>query len=73
MNEQLLLEKIRRLPPDKRDAVERFVDRVEGQQKNVQQRKPLAGALSHLGMHITEEDIDDARREMWRNFPRVDV
>jgi len=25
------------------------------------------------GVHITEEDIDEIRREMWAGFPREDI
>lgn len=28
------------------------------------------GALAHLGVHITQEEIKEARREMWGNFPK---
>jgi hypothetical protein len=31
------------------------------------------GLWADLGMDISEEDIDEARREMWGNFPRGDV
>jgi hypothetical protein len=30
----------------------------------------LRGSLAHLNIKITEEDIAEARREMWGNFPR---
>jgi hypothetical protein len=33
-------------------------------------RKTLLGRFAHRGVHITAEDIAEARREMWRNFPR---
>jgi hypothetical protein len=32
--------------------------------------KSFLGALEHLGCDISEEDIAEARREMWGNFPR---
>ena len=31
---------------------------------------PLFGSLAHLGVSISEEEIAEARREMWGNFPR---
>lgn len=34
------------------------------------ERKPLVGRFAHLGLTFTKEEIDDARREMWANFPR---
>ena len=33
----------------------------------------LWGALAHLGPAPSAEEIDEARREMWGNFPREDV
>ncbi|MEW6737349.1 MAG: hypothetical protein AB1489_39065 [Acidobacteriota bacterium] len=33
-------------------------------------RRTVGGALAHLNLHISAEDIDEARREMWGNFPR---
>ncbi len=32
--------------------------------------KSVIGCLEHLGVHITDEDIAEVRREMWANFPR---
>ena len=42
-------------------------------EKSVGPKKPLRSLLglwSDLNIHITEEDIAEARREMWGNFPR---
>jgi hypothetical protein len=42
-------------------------------EKNGGAKKPLRSVLglwSDLNVHITEEDIAEARREMWGNFPR---
>ncbi|MEW6731982.1 MAG: hypothetical protein AB1489_11710 [Acidobacteriota bacterium] len=69
MNEQALLEKIRRLPPDKQEEVEHFVNDIE-QRASKQPRRKLMGSLAHLNVHITKEEIDEVRREMWSNFPR---
>jgi len=33
-------------------------------------RRSLLGLWADLNIHITEEDIAEARREMWGNFPR---
>lgn len=32
--------------------------------------KSMLGSLEHLNIHVTMEDIDEVRREMWANFPR---
>ncbi len=36
-------------------------------------RPSLRGALAHLGPAPSAEDIDEARREAWANFPREDI
>ena len=69
--EQQVLEKLRDLPPDKQKEVLDFVDFLK--EKNGGVKKPLRslrGLWADLNIHITEEDIAQARREMWGNFPR---
>lgn len=36
-------------------------------------RKSLYGLWKDLNVHLTAEDIDQARQEMWANFPREDI
>ena len=33
-------------------------------------RRSLLGLCADLGVTVTEEDIAEARKEMWGNFPR---
>jgi hypothetical protein len=33
-------------------------------------RQPLIGRFAHLGLSFSREEIDEARRELWANFPR---
>lgn len=70
ISEEVLLQKIKVLPPDlKRKAIE-F---VESLQKKAQKRTPpvsLEGIWVDMNVNITEEDIREARQEMWGNFPR---
>jgi Protein of unknown function (DUF2281) len=68
--EQSVLEKLRALPPEKQQEVLDFVEFLERKTAAKQPRRSLMGALSDLNIHITEEDIAEARREMWGNFPR---
>jgi hypothetical protein len=35
--------------------------------------KSFYGALKHLGPAPSAEEIDEARREAWANFPREDI
>ncbi len=68
--EQQVVEKLRDLPPEKQKEVLDFVDFLK--EKNGGPKKPrrsLRGLWADLNIHITEEDIAEARREMWGNFP----
>ena len=60
--EELVLEKLRSLPPEKQQEVLDFAEFLESKT-----------AAPRLGFDITEEDIAEARREMWGNFPRDDI
>lgn len=68
--EQQVLEKLRDLPAEKQKEVLDFVDFLKA--KNGGPKKPLRSLLglwSDLNVHITEEDIIEARREMWGQLP----
>ncbi len=64
-----LFEKIKSLPPAKRREVEAFVESLRPPAAPMP-LKSLKGLWKNLDIHITEEDIAQARREMWGNFPR---
>ena len=69
--EQEVVEKRRDLPPEKQQEVLDFVDFLK--EKNGGAKKPrrsLRGLWADLNIQVTEEDITQARREMWGNFPR---
>jgi len=71
--EEAILSGLRSLPPDRKQEV---LDFVEFLQTKTSQKRPypkLRGLWADLGVDITEEDIAEARREMWGNFPREDV
>ena len=38
-----------------------------------QPRRSSRGLWADLGVEITEKDIEEARREMYANFPREDI
>jgi hypothetical protein len=67
------LEKLRQLPPDKqREAVD-FVEYLHKKSAAKGPRRSLKGLWADLGIDITEDDIAQARKEMWGNFPREGV
>ena len=68
--EQQVLEKLRDLPPEKQKEVLDFVDFLKEKNGTKKPLRSLRGLWKDLNVHITEEDIAEARREMWGNFPR---
>jgi len=67
--EEQLLEKLRNLPAEKQKEVLDFVDSLKAKSGSKKPRRSLLGLWADLSVHITEEDIAEARREMWGNFP----
>jgi hypothetical protein len=67
---ELVLEKLRDLPPEKQQAVLEFVQSLEQNGAPAKTLKGFEGLLEKYNVQITEEDIAEARREMWGNFPR---
>jgi PIN domain nuclease of toxin-antitoxin system len=65
-----LLEKIKVLPPELKQKAIGFVDSLQSEVSANQKRKSLKGALAHLNIKITDEDIREARNEMWRGYTK---
>ena len=68
--EKKVIEKLRDLPEEKQQEVIDFAEFLGARAAVNGPRRSLMGAYEHLGVHVTEEDIAEARREMWGNFPR---
>lgn len=68
--EQQVLEKLRELPPEKQRKVLEFLESIKEKNGDGKPRRSLLGLWSDLNIRISEEDIREARREMWGNFPR---
>jgi hypothetical protein len=68
--EEQVLEKLRDLPPEKQKEVLDFVDSLKDKDGSKKPIRSLRGLWADLNIHITEQDIAEARREMWGNFPR---
>jgi hypothetical protein len=68
--EEQVLEKLRELPPEKQKEVLDFVDSLKQEHGTKEPLRDFLGLWADLNFHITEEDIAEARREMWGNFPR---
>jgi hypothetical protein len=65
-----LVQKLRELPYEKQREVRDFVEFLLSRMSPKRPRRSLMGMLAHLNIHISSEDIAEARREMWGNFPR---
>jgi Protein of unknown function (DUF2281) len=68
--ERQVLEKLRDLPPEKQKEVLDFVEFLKEKNGAKKPLRSLRGLWKDLDIHITEEDIAEARREIWGNFPR---
>ncbi len=68
--EQAVVEKLRALPEARQQEVLDFVESLEQRVSPGPPRKRVKGLWADLGITLTDEDIDQARHEMWANFPR---
>ena len=68
--EQTLLEKVRSLPPERQQEVLDFAEFLQQKVATKPPRRSIKGLWAGFNIDITEEDIAEARQEMWGNFPR---
>jgi len=64
------MEKLESLTPEQQVKLREFLNSLEDANVRKGPRRSLRGLFVDLGVTISEEDIDEARREMWGNFPR---
>ncbi len=69
--EQEILEKVLALPAAQKTEVLQYVSGLQTA-KRPPFRSP-EGILADLDFTLTEEDLAEARREMWANFPHDDI
>lgn len=67
--EELVLQKLRTLPPEQQEEVLHFVEYLALRQRRGPGRQSAEGLWADLDVDITEDDIAAARREMWGRFP----
>jgi hypothetical protein len=63
-----VLQKLQALPPDKQRQILDFVEAMARTGRKARRR--VTGICAVGGVHLTKEELDLARREMWANFPR---
>jgi len=67
--EQELIEKLRTLPADKQSEVLAFVESLQEQASAGPPPRSLRGLWADLNITITDEDLAEARRDMWGSLP----
>jgi hypothetical protein len=67
--EEQVLEKLRALPPQRQEEVLAFVSVLQERAQR-RERRSLLGLWSDLDVRVSEQDIAEARSEMWARFPR---
>ena len=65
-----IVEKIRRLAPERQREVLHFVETLQEEEAEKLPLRSLRGLWKGYGVQVTEKDIEEARREMWGNFPK---
>jgi hypothetical protein len=68
-----VVEKLRALPPEKQQEVLDFIEFLAQQKRPKRPIRSVEGLWADLGFDVSEEDIAEARKEMWGNFPREDI
>ncbi|NDJ22214.1 DUF2281 domain-containing protein [Nostoc sp. B(2019)] len=68
--EQAVLERLRHLPIDKQQQLLDFAEFLYQKTTPKNSLRTVRGLCADLKVDITEEDIAQARQEMWGNFPR---
>jgi len=71
--EEIILECVRTLPPSQQEKVREFAEQLRQQSQPAVPLKSLEGLWSRYSFDLTDEDITEARREMWGTFPREDI
>jgi len=71
--EQAILDAVRSLPVDKQQEILSHATRLRDEAAPKKPFRSIKGILAGRGISISAEDIDEARREMWKSFPREDL
>jgi hypothetical protein len=66
--EQNVLENLKALPIEKKQEVLDFTEFLQSKYINKINKKSLKGSLAHLQIRVTNNDIKEARNEMWRGY-----
>ena len=67
---EAVLEKLEAMPTFRQQEVLDFAEFLEAKQLVRKPRRSLKGSLAHLNIKWTEEDMRQARNEMWRGYTK---
>lgn len=67
---EAVIEKIKALPKDGQQKVLDFVESLETANGPRKPRRSLQGIWADLNINLTEEDLREARNEMWRRYTK---
>lgn len=70
---ELIAAKAKALSDEGQREVLDFVEFLQTRSTRSVPRKSLGGAWSDLGIDLSADDIDEARRQAWADFPHEDV
>ena len=62
--------KLNKLSHDDQEKLLEYIETLPSGRPPAGPRKSAMGMFEHLGIDITREMIDEARKEAWANFPR---
>ena len=68
--QQAVVEILEVLPPEKQQELLNFAEFLQTQNTVKRPRKSLKGMWTDLNIDITEEELTEARSEMWGDFPK---
>ncbi len=68
--EEAILEKVRRLPPDKQSELLALADSLGAEARAKAPLRSPRGLWAGLDIDISEADVQELRHEMWKKFPR---
>ena len=68
--EDAVIQGLRVLPPDKQFEVLDFIEFLQQSASATRPGRPLEGFWADLELDITQEDLDEMRREVWGGNPR---
>ena len=71
--EQAILEAVRTLPAAKQQEVLNHAARLRDEAGSKIAFKSVKGLWADLGISLSAQEIEENRRDMWRNFPTQDI